>query len=549
MNSIIERVDKNSRNNLIKILFISILIVAIIYFVYVTGGTKKVFVQLLYIPIILSSMFWGSYFGLAVGLVCGILAGPFLPLDVSEGIMQDPINWISRALLYSLIGFFTGHMIDRIHKLNQEKQERNLKSPFYDLPNVQRLLNDIENRIKSSEHFKLIVIKLTNLYEIEKYVDNKLVFDIVENLVKELIHNCGQKAVYSYEKDELIILVCKECEGDYEEKIHKVLDHYFASPISMNGYKIRVSLKVGIYMYQGEDNSPIDIYNKARIAYEQGEVKESGIYNYDVGLESKRRRIHDITGAMLESIQKNELYVVYQPKIDIINNKISGVEALVRWNRNGNEIIGPNTFIPLAEEIGFLNTISKFVFDTVKTQMKIWKSKGLNIHCSINTSVGELLDDGYTAWARDIIEGKNVARTEFEIEITERAIAYNDKRLIDKMYYLKEKGYQISIDDFGTGYNSLMSVGEIPFDKLKIDKYFIDRINRTEISELVKLFIVYAHTLGKIVIAEGVETEEQLNTLKKLNCDEVQGYYYSKPLLPEDVEIYYKEFNQNKIVK
>src|SRR5690606_19089909 len=113
MNSIIERVDKNSRNNLIKILFISILIVAIIYFVYVTGGTKKVFVQLLYIPIILSSMFWGSYFGLAVGLVCGILAGPFLPLDVSEGIMQDPINWISRALLYSLIGFFTGHMIDR----------------------------------------------------------------------------------------------------------------------------------------------------------------------------------------------------------------------------------------------------------------------------------------------------------------------------------------------------------------------------------------------------------------------------------------------------
>jgi EAL domain-containing protein (putative c-di-GMP-specific phosphodiesterase class I) len=163
--------------------------------------------------------------------------------------------------------------------------------------------------------------------------------------------------------------------------------------------------------------------------------------------------------------------------------------------------------------------------------------------------VGELLDDGYFAWARDIIEGKNVARTEFEIEITERAIAYNDKRLIDKMYYLKEKGYQISIDDFGTGYNSLMSVGEIPFDKLKIDKYFIDRINRTEISELVKLFIVYAHTLGKIVIAEGVETEEQLNTLKKLNCDEVQGYYYSKPLLPEDVEIYYKEFNQNKIVK
>lgn len=115
------------------------------------------------------------------------------------------------------------------------------------------------------------------------------------------------------------------------------------------------------------------------------------------------------------------------------------------------------------------------------------------------------------------------------------------------MNYLKGLGYQISIDDFGTGYNSLMSVGEIPFDKLKIDKYFIDRIHKIEIAELIKLFIEYAHTLGKVVIAEGVETEEQLNTLKMMNCDEVQGYYYSKPLLPEDIETFYHEFNKAKV--
>lgn len=112
------------------------------------------------------------------------------------------------------------------------------------------------------------------------------------------------------------------------------------------------------------------------------------------------------------------------------------------------------------------------------------------------------------------------------------------------MKYLKELGYEMSIDDFGTGYNSLMSVSEIPFDILKIDKYFIDRINKTEIAELVKLFIEYAHTLGKTVLAEGVETEEQLNILKKLKCDEVQGYYYSRPLLPEEFEEFYIEFNQ-----
>lgn len=544
MNSTTKHVNSNSRTNIAKMLLISILIIAITFFVYITGGTKKVFVHLMYIPTILSSLFWGPYVGLGVGIVCGILAGPLMPLDVSLGIMQDPINWISRLLMFSLIGLLTGYMIDRIHKLNEEKEERNLKSPFYNLPNEKKLFNDIENIIESGKHFKLISIKLTNLHDIEKYVDNKLAFDIVDDLAKKLMHYCGKKRVYSYEKDELIVLACKNCVEDYENKIKKELNHYSSFPVSMNGYKIRVSLKLGIYVYQGGNTSPIEIYNKSRIAYEQGEVKESGIYYYDAGFENKSREIQQITGAILECINRNELFVVYQPKIDIINNKISGAEALVRWKRNGKDLIGPNIFIPIAEEIGFIDKISKFVFKNVVSQVEIWKSKGMNIKCAVNASVNELIHDEYTLWASDIITGKNADRCDYEIEITERAIAYNDKRLIEKMHYLKELGYQLSIDDFGTGYNSLMSVGEIPFDKLKIDKYFIDRINKFEIAELVRLFIEYVHTLGKTVIAEGVETGEQLNTLKKLKCDEVQGYYYSKPLLPEEFEAFYIEFNR-----
>lgn len=542
MNSFFGRADKNARDNLLRILLLIILVGLIIYLVYVTGGTKKVFVQLMYIPIIMAALFWGAYGALVVGLLCGVLAGPFIPLDVSLGIMQDPVNWISRSLIFSLIGFLTGYMIDRINKLYTEKHERNLKSPFYNLPNAQKLFNDIEKRIRSMEYFRLIAIKMTNLYEIEKYIDNKLVYDIVDNLAKKLSHNRGQNAVYSYEKDELIVLVCEHCAHDYEEYLRNVLDYYFTFPVTMSGYKIRVSLKVGIYVYQGEEKTPIEIYNKARIAYEQGDAKESGIYYYDGNLESKRRRIHNLTGELLESIEKNELFVMYQPKINIMNNRITGVEALVRWKKNGTEIIEPNIFIPIAEEIGFINRIAKFVFDSVTTQINIWKSKGIDINCSINSSVNELHEEIYTLWAKDIIDRKKVDKTGFEIEITERAIAYNDKILIEKMCRLKGEGYQISIDDFGTGYNSLLSVGEIPFDKLKIDKYFTHQIDRREIAELVKHFIEYAHTFNKTVVAEGVETEEQLNVLKSLGCDEVQGFYYSKPLMPEELEAFYIEF-------
>ncbi len=543
MSSIIKRVSRNCRTNLVKILLISILIAAVTFLVYITGGTKKVFVHLMYIPTILSSLFWGPYVGLVAGMVCGILAGPLMPLDVSIGIMQDPINWISRLIMFSFIGLLTGYMINRINKLNKEKQESNLKSPFYNLPNEKKLFYDIENIIKSGKNLKLITIKITNLSEIEKCVDNKLSFGIVDDLVEKLMHCYGEKTVYSYERDELIVLACEDGEVDHEEEIKKVLDHYCAFPITMNCYKIRVALKAGIYAYQGGDVSPVEIYNKARIAYEQGEVKESGVYYYDAGLKNKRRDIQDITGALLESIQRNELFVMYQPKIDIVNNKISGVEALVRWKRNGKHFIGPNIFIPIAEEIGFIDKISRFVFNNVTSQVEIWKSKGINIKCSVNTSVNELIHDDYTFWAKDIIISKNANRSDYEIEITERAIAYDDRRLIEKMHYLKGLGYQLSIDDFGTGYNSLMSVVEIPFDKLKIDKYFIDRLNKIEISELVRIFIEYAHSLGKTVIAEGVETEEQLMILKKLKCDEVQGYYYSKPLLPEEFEAFYEKFN------
>ena len=544
MSSETKREKRISPTNSVKILLISILIVAVTFFVYLTGGTQKVFVHLMYIPIILSSLFWGPYAGLAVGIICGVIAGPLMPLDVSLGIMQDPINWISRLIMFLFIGLLTGCMLEKINILNEEKHQRDLKSPFYDLPNAKKLFYDIASNIKSGKHFKLIAIKLTNLSDIEKYVDNKLAFSIVDDLAKRLKRRSGEKNVYSYEKDELIVLVCDDGAVDYKKKIKEVFDKYCALPVSMNGYKIRVSLKVGIYVYQGGNVSPIEIYNKARIAYEQGAVKESGVYYYDASLENKRREIQDITGAMLESIQKNELFVMYQPKIDIINNKISGAEALVRWKRNGEIFVGPNIFIPIAEEIGFIDKISQFVFDNVTSQMEIWKSKGMNIKCSVNASVNELIHDDYTLWAKNIVTSKNADRTDYEIEITERAIAYNDCRLIEKMRYLKELGYQLSIDDFGTGYNSLMSVGEIPFDKLKIDKYFIDRIDKIEISELVRFFIEYSHTLGKTVIAEGVETEEQLNILKKLKCDEVQGYFYSKPLLPEDFETFYIEFNQ-----
>lgn len=535
--------ENNRKMSVLKMVIVAVLIAVVLLFTYLTGGSKGVYLHLMYIPIIISSFFWNAYVGLLTGLLSGILAGPLMPLDVSAGIMQEPANWLSRVTIFLFIGFFTGYLFQRINKLNSEAQQRSITSLFYNLPNERKMILDIEEQITSSNHFKIVSIKLTNLDGIEIYVDSELVFGIVENLAKQIEQHFGTDNTYSIGKDQLAILTNEQSLTKCEEQINQIVEYYSMFPLLIKGHKIGIALKVGIYEYSGEALSATAIYNKARIALEQGEQRESGTYKYDLQLEIKRKEQYDIAGALLESIRKEELFLMYQPKIDLKLNKITGVEVLVRWHRDKKNLIAPDIFIPIAEEIGMMTDVTKFVFENATTQVESWRKKGIDTQCAFNLSAKELLDKSFRNWSEEIVTTKGINRSHYEIEITERSIDYDNQVLIQRTSFLKDLGYKISIDDFGTGYNSFVSIVKIPYDIIKIDKYFVDRIEQQEIKEFIRLFVNYSHNFGKKVVAEGVETEKQLLILKELNCDEVQGYYFSKPLLPNDFEEYYQRFN------
>lgn len=252
--------------------------------------------------------------------------------------------------------------------------------------------------------------------------------------------------------------------------------------------------------------------------------------------------MYEIAGSLHKALNNNEFYLVYQPKINIQENKISGVEVLLRWDRGDKKPVGPGVFIDVAEKIGLIRDISKYVIENVIKQIKIWEKENISIHCSINLTAQELTDQELIEWAVGKIESHDIDRSMIEIEITERVLNKEFEKINKHLEYLREIGYKISIDDFGTGYNSLMMIGMIHYDVLKIDKFFLDRMCNFENRELVRKIIDYVHVLDKKVVAEGVETEEQLNFLKEYGCDEVQGYYFSKPLLAEDFAKFYKEF-------
>ena len=527
-------------SNLFKIMQISLLLAAAFLIVFLTDGTRNVYLQLFYIPLILSAYYWGVKGGISAAIISGIILGPFMPLSVSEGIMQSTSNWVIRLLIYMLIGYIIGYAFNRMARLDREAQERNLINLLTGIYNTNKLLIDLEKRIEEGEKFTLISIKLTNIESIEKYLDYKIVEEIIKGLVSGLEHRCGKDAIYSSSNDEIILIACSNCK--YRENVNNTIKKY-SNPVKVKNYTFRLALKIGMYDYNGGYESPIEIFNKARIAYEQGDSKESGIYYYKDELEEQRREALEITGSLLEAIKKNELYLVYQPKINIIDNSIVGVEVLVRWDRGDKKPLGPSVFIVIAEEIGYIREISRFIINNAITQIIEWKNKGIKINYSINLSAKELCDKDFMEWTKQFFKDNEIDKSMFEIEITERVLAKEGKKVFDILQNLRNMGYKVSIDDFGTGFNSLMSAVEFPVDTLKIDKYFIDSLNRYDIREIVSAIIKYAHKLKIKVIAEGVETERQLKVLRRLKCDMVQGYYYSKPLLPDEFERFYYEFN------
>jgi len=227
-----------------------------------------------------------------------------------------------------------------------------------------------------------------------------------------------------------------------------------------------------------------------------------------------------------EKVKNKEFKIVYQPKVFTQTGKIRGAEALVRWKRNG-EMISPGKFIPLFEKNKFIVKLDMYIFEKVCQDISDWKDKygGAPI-VSINVSKEHFVDPNFIEQYVKICEKYEIETSNIDLEITESATVDSNIDIIDIMNKIKEKGFAISIDDFGTGYSSLSMLQNMPIDILKIDKVFVDKANLEGDNNVINYI--------------GVETKEQVEFIKKIGCDIIQGYYYSKPIPKEEFENYFK---------
>jgi EAL domain-containing protein (putative c-di-GMP-specific phosphodiesterase class I) len=242
------------------------------------------------------------------------------------------------------------------------------------------------------------------------------------------------------------------------------------------------------------------------------------------------------------AIDRDQLELYYQPKIDIKNDTLFGAEALIRWNHPTHGFISPEEFIPMAERTRTIKTLTLWVLKRAFLQCAEWHKQGLEIKVSINLSAKDLLDPNLPDIIAGVTASTKIKPEWIILEITESSIMTDPERALGVIERINKMGFELAVDDFGTGYSSLAYLKKMPLSELKIDKSFVLDINKNENDAIiVKATINLAHNLGLLVTAEGVENEHILNKIKEYGCDIVQGYYFAKPLSVADFNDWMKD--------
>jgi diguanylate cyclase (GGDEF)-like protein len=267
-------------------------------------------------------------------------------------------------------------------------------------------------------------------------------------------------------------------------------------------------------------------------------AKEIGRDNYAFFTERMDAEIRDklaIQGQLRGAIARDEFEVHYQPQMCLKTGVMLGAEALLRWDSAVLGKVPPNRFIPLAEEYGLVNSIGEWVLESVCAQMKVWHDQGLgDIKVAVNLAAGQFANDATVPYVESTLRKFGVAAEYLGLEITEGTVMGDPNKAVAVLRRLKDIGVSISLDDFGTGYSSLSYLKRFPIDVLKIDKSFVDDVTTNTADAAIALSVIsLAHNLNMRVIAEGVETREQVKFLTERGCDEMQGYYFSRPVNAE----------------
>lgn len=393
---------------------------------------------------------------------------------------------------------------------------------------------------KHDSKLSVLLLNIDNYKDINELYGHHLGDQLLMAIASRLTRMTDNRLeVYRYGGDEFIFIMKEDHKELIERTAEKIL-RMFHEPFDLQNKSYNLSASVGISIFpEGGTDADRLLMNAVTALNDAKSKGKNQITLFTSSMQEELTRIRQFDHSLNTAIKNREFFLVYQPKVDVMSNKVKAVEALIRWRSAKEGIIPPNEFIPIAEERGFIARIDLWVLEESIRQVIEWTLSGYQFdYVSVNMSPEFLMDDKLLDHVKTLMAKYTFNANKIQIEVTENVFINSFNAAVEVLKGLKEFGFSIALDDFGKGYSSLSYLKQLPIDVLKIDKLFIDVMVEDD-QPIIEFIVAMGQRLNMKVVAEGVEKEEQLELLKSYGCDLYQGYLFSTPLSPIEIRTFF----------
>lgn len=512
--------------HLFSLLFIIVALPLIYLIVHLTGGIKYVYSHSMYIPILIAGIVFGTWPGLVVGLIAGILLGPLMPIDTITNEPQLAINWLYRLLIFTSIGGLSGYAANILRHRAHKIDELMSSHPETKISNTNFLQK--ADSCLSDKKQTIVTVIINNYNNIVDVLGHDVYYCLVRTIYDDIVKAFPTNTLV-IQADSNKLWIIKEY-VDLKQDSEQILE-IINKPKVISSIPLYVDFSIGASSIErGTDCKKLSSFRASDESARYAQINNLPYIVYN-DKTMKKRNEYELLANFENALKNNETYLVYQPKIDINTFKPVGLEALIRWKHPSQGMIVPDRFIPLVEETRLIHLLTDWVLKKALLKVKELHKKNINTKISINVSAKNLYDPMFFERTIAIIQESKVPPQYIELEITESVLMVDpeeSKKMLEKFV---KKGLTIALDDFGKGYSSLAYLSQFPIHTIKIDQIFMRQITTNPtVKQIVRSTIDLSKKLGYMVVAEGVEELEEVNVLKELECDIAQGYYFAKPM-------------------
>ena len=454
---------------------------------------------------------------------------------------------VPSALMIKEMEYIRASMLQTFTRLEIEKEKLYRSSITDELSGLsnrnhldERLTRLIAKSKRDNKEFAFVFLDLDRFKDVNDLLGHSVGDNLLVDVAKKLPDAVRPNDIVARIGGDEFVLVISDYGSHFQLTtiLQRILD-MVSSEWTVNDNKVNISASMGVAFYPRDGENIESLLKNSDIALYEAKNKGRARYHFFTQ-ELNKKIINEIetNNKMRDALKNGEFELYYQPKVDIETSKIIGAEALIRWNSPKNGLIPPNEFIPIAENSGFIVELGEWIFYTAFAQQEQWSKNSAfkDMLLSVNLSAKQIAHEKFIDRFKTIFKNSGAESHNLEIELTESVFINSADDAFEIVNLFHSLGFTISLDDFGTGYSSLSYLKKFPFDVIKIDKTFIDDYNSKSGKVYIDTIIKMGHSLGMKLIAEGVETKEQLAFLKEVECNAFQGYLCSKPLPIQEFE-------------